>query len=106
MSNPVIIHKGRTMTLQIGLGENISADTFTSQIRTEPDVNATLLLEWDVSFTTDGTDGELTLVADNLDTGQVTVDTGYMDLKRMAGTEPLPVFDRPLEVSFIGVVTE
>lgn len=105
MSNAVIVHKGRTNTLTISLGEDVSLDTITSEIRTAPDMAATLIAEWDVTFTTDGTDGELTLTLDDVITGQITAASGYMDLKRVVDGEPVPVFDKPLEVIFRGTVT-
>ena len=101
----VIVYKARTNTLPVNLGVDISADTFTSQIRSEPDHESTLLMEWAVDFVTDGTDGKLLLTVDDLITGQIEVSSGYMDLLRVSGGEPLPVFDEVLEVEFRGVVT-
>src|SRR5262245_40589893 len=106
MSNEVIVHKGRTNVLEVRLGIDVSADTFTSEIRTQPDQASTLIATWTVSFSTDGTDGNLKLVLDGSITGAIDENSGYMDLKRMSGGEPLPVFDKPLEVVFRGTVTE
>ena len=106
MSNQVIVHKGRTNTVVIRLGQNVSADTFTSEIRTEPTVESPLIAAWQVSFATDGTDGELLLRLDDGVTRGIKPNSGYMDLKRITGSEPVPVFDRPLEVVFRGTVTE
>jgi hypothetical protein len=106
MSNELVVHKGRTNTVVVKLGYNISADTWTSEIRTQPTREATLIATWDVSFVTDGSDGELRLELDDLITSQIQPTTGYMDLKRVTGGEPVPVFDRPLEVVFRGTVTE
>jgi len=105
MSNKVIVHKNRTNTTVVDLGVDVSADTITSQIRAEQDPTSALIATWAVSFVTDGTDGLLLLTLDNALTTGITVDSGYMDLKRVSAGEPLPVFDRPLEVSFQGVVT-
>lgn len=105
-TNKVVVHKGRTNTVRVLMGIDVSADTLTSEIRSEPDVESPLLATWQVSFATDGTDGELILVLDDVQTAQVAVSTGYMDIKRVANGEPIPVFDKPLEVSFRGVVTE
>lgn len=105
MGNKVIVHKNRTNTLIVDLGMDVSASTFTSEIRAEQDHESDLLATWVVSFTSSGTDGRLTLVLDNVITGQIEVDHGYMDLKRVAAGEPIPVFDRPLEVEFRGTVT-
>lgn len=106
MSNQVIVHKGRTNTLIVNLGQDVSADTFTSEIRSEPTVESPLIATWQVSFVTDGVDGELKLVLDDAATTGIKPNSGYMDLKRISGSEPVPVFDRPLEVVFRGTVTE
>lgn len=104
MSNPIVVYKARTNIITVDLGMDVSSDTFTSQVRSEPDINSDLLATWTVAFETDGTDGRLKLTMDDLESGQVTVDSGYMDVKRVTGGEPVPVF-RPLEVRFQGVVT-
>lgn len=105
MSNEVVVHKGRTNVVIVKLGYDISGDDWTSEIRTEPVQEAELLATWDVSFVTDGTDGDLRLHLDDLVTSQIRPTTGYMDLKRVTGGEPVPVFDKPLEVIFRGTVT-
>jgi hypothetical protein len=105
MSNKVIVHKGRTNTLTVDLGINVSADTFTSEIRSEPDSSSPLIATWIVTFATNGADGKLVLKMDDVITAQIKANSGYMDLKRVTGAEPVPVFDRPLEVSFRGTVT-
>ena len=106
MSNKVIVHKGRTNTLKVQLGMDISADTFTSEIRAEPTVDSPLIATWTVSFVTSGADGQLLLRLDNTITEQIAANSGWMDLKRVSNGEPVPVFDRPLEVSFRWTVTE
>lgn len=105
MSNKVVVHKNRTNTLMVNLGIDVSADTIVSEIRAEPDVTSTLICSWTVSFVTDGKDGKLKFMLDDLVTSQIRVSAGYMDIKRVQGGEPIPVFDEPLEVSFRGVVT-
>ena len=106
MSNKVIVHKGRTNIVRIDLGIDVSADIITSEIRSEPNVESPLLATWDVDFDTDGVDGKLVLTLDDLITSQIKANSGYMDLKRITGGEPVPVFDQPLEVTFRGTVTE
>lgn len=106
MSNAIVVYKGRTNIITVSLGIDVSGDTITSEIRSEPDISAPLIAEWQVAFETDGVDGELVLTLDNTITEQITVNSGYMDLKRVTGIEPLAVFDRPLEVVFRGSVTE
>lgn len=105
MSGEVTVFKNRTNIITVSLGIDVSEDVITSQIRTEPDVNAPLIAEWTVSFATDGTDGELIFILDNTQTSDIKPNSGYMDINRTSGDEPLPVFNNPLEVRFIGAVT-
>lgn len=102
MSKKVIVDKGRTVIITVSLGVDVSGDTITSEIRT---LSGTLILEWDVTFDSDGTDGELILRLDDTDTATVTHPSGIMDLKRQSAGEPYSVFDKPLEVEFREVVT-
>lgn len=104
MSNRVIVHKNRRNTLVVDLGIDVTGDTLTSEIRAEQDHTSTLIATWVVTVT-DAATGMLSLVLDDLESGQITVDSGYMDIKRISGGQPVPVFDRPLEVSFQGTVT-
>lgn len=105
MSEAIVVHKGRTNIVTLDLGIDVSADTITSEIRTKPEQDAPLVAEWVVTHETDGTDGKLVLTLDDIFTSQITVASGFMDVKRVSGGEPLPVFDRPLEVEFRGTVT-
>ena len=106
MSGELVVYKNRTNTITVSLGIDVSGDVITSEIRAEPDVASPLLMTWTVQFATDGHDGELILTVDDNATAQIKANSGYMDLKRMSGGEPLPVFDRPVEVEFRGAVTE
>lgn len=106
MSNEVVVHKGRVNIITIHMGIDVSSDTITSEIRTEPNVESVLIAEWDVAFETDGSDGKLILTLDDTITAGIVQAGGYMDLKRVTGGIPVPVFDRPLEVIFRGTVTE
>lgn len=103
--NEVVVHKGRVNRIQINMGYDVSDDVFTSQIRSHPDVEATLLGTWTVTFDTDGTDGVLILRLDDT-LRNIDVDKGYMDLKRVSGSESLPVFDKPLTVAIRETVTQ
>jgi hypothetical protein len=67
--------------------------------------NSSLIATWEVSFKTDGKDGELILKLDDLVTSQIKANSGYMDLKRVINGEPYAVFEMPLEVDFRGSVT-
>jgi len=106
MSGKVVVYKNRTNVITVSLGIDVSADTITSEIRSEADVNSPLIATWVVSYKTDGKDGELILTLDDLYTSQIRANSGYMDLKRISGSEPLAVFDQPLEVAFRGAVTQ
>jgi hypothetical protein len=89
------------------MGIDVSNDTITSEIRSEPTQEAPLLATWAVAFVTDGTDGKLILTLDNTFTEQIAANSGFMDLKRVLPSgEPVAVFDKPLEVTFRGTVTE
>lgn len=105
MSSKIIVHKGRTNTLAVSLGIDVTADTFTSQIRAEPEQTSELIATWVVTKKTTGADGELILKLDDTVTATIKATSGYMDLKRMNGGEPIAVFDQPLEVIFRGTVT-
>ena len=105
MTNPVVVHKGRTNIITVNLGIDVTGDTFESEIRTEPEVTSTLIAPWVVTVV-DAAEGILQLEMDDLVSGQVTVSSGYMDIKRVTGGEPVPVFDEVLDVSFRGVTTE
>lgn len=105
MSNQVVVHKGRTNVLTVNMGIDVSADTITSEIRADANRTSALIATWSVAYATDGTDGELILTLDDSATAAIDVDRGFMDLKRVTGGEPVPVFDRPLEVIFRGTVT-
>lgn len=105
MSNQVIVHKGRTNILTVNMGMDVSLDTLTSEIRSSADSASPLIATWAVTFATDGTDGELVLTLDDAITSAIADDRGYMDIKRVTGGEPVPVFDKPLEVIFRGSVT-
>jgi hypothetical protein len=99
------VYKERTNVITIDMGFDVSGDTITSEIRSQPDTSGALIATWTVTFTTDGTDGELTLTIDQSLAANIVASTGYMDLKRVSGGEPIPVFARPLQVEFIGAVT-
>lgn len=105
MSSAVVVHKGRTNTLIVDLRTDITGDTITSEIRAEPNQDSLLIATWTVTVD-DASLGLLTLTLDDILTDQITAPNGYMDLKRVSSGEPIPVFDRPLEVEFRGTVTE
>lgn len=105
MSNAVIVYVGRTNILPVSLGMDVSQDTITSEIRSMKDPESTLIATWTVTNLTDGVDGEVILTLDDTDTADITNLRGYMDLKRVTGGEPVPVFLDPLDVIFKKPVT-
>lgn len=106
MSKQITVWKGRYTIKLVHLHMDVSADTFTSQIRERDDVSSPLIAEWDVSFEDDGTDGVLRLTLDDSVTGLITQSTGFMDIKRVTGGQPVSVMDECLMVKFLGVTTE
>jgi len=101
----VVVQRDRTVILPVSLGFDVSQDTITSQIRVSQDPLSALIATWAVSFETDGTDGELILTLDDSITTNIVQNVGWMDLKRVSGGQPLSVFNTPLEVSIINVIT-
>ena len=104
MSNKIIVHKNRTNVILVDLGIDITGDTITSQVRAEQDHTSELITSFTVAVT-DAATGMLTLTIDDTLSGAITVDSGYMDIRRVSGGEPVVVLDRPLEVEFRGTVT-
>lgn len=100
----IVVYKNRTNVLSVSLGSDVSADTFTSEIREKVGVASPLIATWDVAFLTDGTDGELVLTLDDSELVAVTQKAGYMDIKRTSGGEPYEVFP-PIKVKLVEVVT-
>lgn len=105
MYETIKIDVGRTNIVQMALGFDVSGDTFVCQIREEPNVLSTLIAAMTVTFKTDGVDGELVLKLDNSVSAGIARRTGYLDVKRTSGGEPLSVLDDPIQVIFEGVVT-
>lgn len=107
----IVVHKNRTNVLRVSLGMDVSLDTFTSEIRAEANNSSTLYGTYVCNFLTDGTDGELVLTLDDsevLSANPVLADVkkGYMDIRRLSGGEPYPVFNAPIKVVFQDTVTE
>lgn len=105
MHDQLVIHMNRTNVVAVGLAFDVSEDTITSEIRSDKDVSSDLLATFEVTYATDGTDGELLLILNENELENVTKTYGFMDLKRVAGDETVSVFLEPLKVFFQGVVT-
>lgn len=102
----IILYKNRTNRFKVNLGIDVSTDTFTCQVREKALVTAPLIATaTSVTFETTGVDGVLYVLFDDATLSAVTAKSGYLDLKRMSGGEPLPVF-APVKVKFQEVVTE
>lgn len=105
MANVLVVHKNRTNIVSVSMGMDVSTEVITSEIRSEPDQDASLIAVWDIEFESDGTDGELILTLNQSDVSDIPDRRGWMDIKRVSGGAVYPVFDRPLEVEFRGTVT-
>lgn len=106
MESQVVVHRGRTVVISVGLGYDVSGDIITSQIREAVDVSSPLIAEWDVEFLGDGTDGELVLTLTDVATAAITRTNGYMDFKRVSGSGSINVIDDAIPVVIKGVVTQ
>lgn len=100
------VYKNRTTIVSVSFGEDVSGDTFTSQIREGKDTESQLIADWDVSFETDGVDGEVILTLDDAVAADIEQVKGYMDIKRIIDGEPVNAFDGELIVVFETPITE
>jgi hypothetical protein len=105
MANEIIVHKGRSNLITVDLGFDVAGDTLTSEIRAEESSDSDLIATWTRTKGDGGVNGILRLSLDDSVTAAITYKSGFMDIKRVTGTEPVPVFDRPLEVVFRETVT-
>lgn len=101
----ITVQKGRAKIVEVQLGYDVSGDTITSDIRVDKSRTSQLIATWTVAFATDGHDGELVLSLDDSVTSGITKSVGYMDLKRVTGSQSLSVFDEVLQVIFNDSVT-
>lgn len=103
----VVVYKNRTNVIQVNLGMAVGTDEFTSQIRDGKLITSDLIATWDVEILTapDDVDGKLKLTLDDSVVVDITQKTGYMDIKRVSGGEPLQVFAAPVKVQFKDVIT-
>lgn len=101
----ITVDRGRTKTVRVSFGRDISDSVFTSQIRAGNKDSSVLIATWAVAFETDGTDGELLMTLDNAVTSAITYKIGYTDLKNVVDGEPESVWPAPLQVIFRDVIT-
>lgn len=106
MYEPIIVHRGRTVSISFALGYDVSEDEITCDIRADTG-SSPVIASWVVTFLTDGTDGELVLTLDDSVTSDIPMANrnAWMDLKRVVSGEPVSVIDKPIPVVFTGVVT-
>lgn len=102
------VYKDRRNDVEVNLGVDVSGDTIISQIRAGKSKTSALILEWEVSFVTDGADGKLLFTIDDSEVSSETITQkrGYMDIVRIAGGQPYPVLKYPIRVNFRDSVTE
>lgn len=104
--NQIRIYRGRTAVVPVGLGFDVSADSFYSEIREDKSRTSDLIATWEVTFLTDGVDGELVFTLDDSVTNNITKNVGYMDIKRVSNGEALVVLDEVIEVLIKDPITE
>ena len=105
-TTPIVVQIGRDTKVTVSLGFDVSADTFTSQVRVNRGQDSQLIATWTVEFITDGSDGEILLTMPKAQTENLTFLKGWMDIKRASGGEELSVFAEPVPVVFRRTVTE
>jgi len=105
MGNTINVPRGRTKTVKVSLGRDVSASEFSSDIRVDRDKESDLIASWVIEFATDGTDGELVFTLDDLTTASIEAKSGYMDIKEVKDGEPTNANYEPIEVSFFNVIT-
>lgn len=104
--NEIIIERGRTKVVTVSIGEDVSEETITSQIRVGKSKDSDLIAEWVVTLDTDGTDGEVILTLDNTITAAIEEKKGYMDIKRIVDGEPVSAFDGFIITKITDPITE
>lgn len=95
---PVEVERGKTIVLAISVGFNVSSFEFLCEMRQNQSPESTIIATWDVSFETDGKNGELVALLDNSITAALVPNIAWLFLYRVSGSTHLPVFDEPLEV--------
>lgn len=105
MLDRITVHKHRATVISFGFGIDLSQDTLTSQIRDSKNSTGNDLGFWDIQPLTDGTDGRYVFTFSPEKATLVTVDKGYMDVKRVSGGQPLTLMNRILTVEFKDVIT-
>lgn len=97
----LIVVRGNTVEVPVSLAFNVSADTLVSSIRETEDPDSDVIAEWDISFVTDGKDGELLFTLDGDITDAIVEDIGYMFFISLNDGDPIDIFDVPVTVEFV-----
>lgn len=105
-TNPLPIHRNRTVVHLVSLGYDVAGQNFLSQIREKRSPTSRLIATWDINIVGDGSSGELRLSLDNGVTKEIAQTTGYMDIVREQGGEPYSVLETPIAVVFLDLPTE
>ncbi|TXH16171.1 MAG: hypothetical protein E6R03_05820 [Hyphomicrobiaceae bacterium] len=101
----IVIHRGRTVVVPVSVSYDLTGSTITSDIRKTRKASSDLIASWDVSFVTDGSDGDFLLKLPHGTTAPITDEIGYMDIKRIIGGEPTNIIDTPIQVVFVDAIT-
>jgi hypothetical protein len=101
----IVVHRGRTVVVPVSVSYDLSGSTITSDIRKTRKASSDLIASWDVSFVTNGFDGDflLTLLHDVTET--IVDEIGYMDIKRVIDGTPTNIIDTPIQVMFVDAIT-
>lgn len=101
----ITVWKRRSITFEFALAHQIGDDIYTSEIRRGQSVNTPLIATWNVSVKPGGMNKTLIFSMDDSVTSLITVNYGWMDLKRVSNGEPLPVLNYSIPVLFKDVIT-
>lgn len=103
-TNPIKVRRGRTERVTVYLPYSVAGDEVTSEMRAGLHRGAKLIATWDVVV--DEEDGrKIYLTLDDSDTSGIVETTGYMDLKRVTGGEPVQILENPLLVLISDPIT-
>lgn len=102
MMDALKIFRNRTSVIPVWFSYMLGDDVYTSQIRTGQSFLSPLIATFTV---VKAGPNQLTLMLDNSVTAGITHNYGYMDIKRVTGGEPVPVFEDPIPVLFKDQVT-
>ena len=102
----LVIHKKRTNIVPVKFSYSVANDVITSQIRRGRHSGSPLIATWTITKPNGGADGRLILTLDDSQLMNITDRIGYMDMKRVSGGEPFPMFEEPVVVVFKDSITE